>query len=140
MFIVPVLACVSPGTLTSGAIQLAAIPQGEEAAGEYVLESAKGQPLPAVVSETGFDSQEVIAGSMRLDRNGTYVWRTVYRHTERGVASISESVGGGRYSQQGTQIVFLLALGDTSFEGTLDGDTLKIQADVPMVYRKDLSP
>ena len=110
--------------------------QSPEAVGQYFLASANSQELPAVVSESGSGRQEVIRGSVLLEADGTYMWRTLYRYTEGGSVSDSESSGRGSYTQQGTSIIFSVEVGDDRFEGTLDGNTLTIQADVPMVYRK----
>ena len=49
--------------------------QGTEAAGEYILESANDQGLPAVVSESGDSRQEVTGGSVVLAADGTFAWR-----------------------------------------------------------------
>ena len=110
--------------------------QRPEAVGEYFLASANGQELPAVVSESGSRRQEVIGGSVLLEADGTCIWRTLYRFTERGRVSVSESSGRGSYSQRGTSIIFLFERDASRLAGTLDGDTLTIQVDVPMVYRK----
>ena len=107
-----------------------------DAVGEYTLTRANSQPLPAVVSESGAGRQEVIGGSVQLQADGTYVWSTRYRFAEGGRVRDSESSGRGRYSQQGTNIIFSVEVGDDRFEGTLEGDTLTIQADVRMVYRR----
>lgn len=107
-----------------------------EAVGQYVLSRANSQALPAVVSEKGAGRQEVIGGSVLLEGDGTYTWSTRYRYVEGGRVRDSESSGRGSYSQQGTSIIFLVEVGDDRFEGTLEGNTLTIQADVPMVYRK----
>ena len=110
--------------------------QSPEAVGEYVLSTASGQELPAVVSENGSIRQEVIGGSVKLEADGTFVWQTLYRYSDRGSSSESQSTGRGTYSQRATSIILSFD-GDTSLgEGTLDGDTLTIRADVPMVYRK----
>jgi hypothetical protein len=107
-----------------------------EAVGQYSLTRANSQDLPAVVSENGARRQEVIGGSVLLKGDGTYTWSTRYRYVEGGRVRDSESSGRGRYSQQGTGIIFLVEVGDDRFEGTLEGNTLTIQVDVPMVYRK----
>ncbi len=107
-----------------------------EAVGQYVLVSANSQDLPAVVSENGSVRQEVLGGSVLLEPDGTSIWRTLHRYTESGRVSNSESSGRGSYSQQGTSIIFLFDADAVGLEGTLDGNTLTIQADVPMVYRK----
>ena len=110
--------------------------QRPEAVGEYFLASANSQELPAVVSETGSRTQEVIGGSVIFEADGTFAWRTLYRYTESGGVHDSESSGRGSYSQQGASITFLFEVGASGLEGTVDGDRLTIRADVPMVYRK----
>ena len=110
--------------------------QRPEALGDYLLISANAQELPALVSESGSGKQEVTGGSVLLEADGTYIWRTFYRYTDRGGAHVSESSGRGSYSQRGTSIIFLFEADASRLEGTLDSDTLTIQTDVPMVYRK----
>jgi len=111
--------------------------QRPEAVGEYFLVSANGQGLPAVVSESGASRQEVVGGSIRLEADGSFVWSTRYRYSERGFVDVSESSGRGTYSQEGTSIIPKFEVGDDACcEGTLEGNTLTIQADVAMVYRK----
>ena len=109
---------------------------GPEAVGEYLLIRANAQELPALVSRSGTSRQEVLGGSVRLEADGTHVWMTRYRYSDGGVVDVSESSGRGSYSQEGARIVFLFEPGDDRLEGTLDGNTLTIQTDVPMVYRK----
>jgi hypothetical protein len=115
--------------------QETAIPN-PEAVGEYVLFSANRQALPSVVSETGTTRQEVFGGSVRLQADGTSIWLTFYRETINGRVSESESSGRGSYRREGRRIVFQFGSDESGLEGTLDGNTLTIQADVPMVYRK----
>lgn len=110
--------------------------QRSEAVGQYILVSANRQELPAVVSENGSRRQEVIGGSVILEADGTHVWRTLYRYTGGGGFADSESSGRGNYSQQGTSIVFLSEADALLFEGTLESNTLTIEVDVPLVYRK----
>ena len=110
--------------------------QDPEAIGEYILVRANAQDLPAVVSESGSSKQEVIGGSIRLEADGTSIWRTVYRYTESGRVNASESSGRGSYSQEGTRVIFSFDGDASQGEGTLDGNTLTIQADVALVYRK----
>ena len=110
--------------------------QRPETVGVYRLVSANLQELPAVVSENGSRRQEVIGGSVLLEADGTHMWRTLYRDTDRFGVDVSESSGRGNYSQQGTSIIFLSEADAPVFEGTLEGDTLTIQVDVPLVYRK----
>ncbi len=107
-----------------------------EAVGAYFLTRANSRELPAVVSESGAGRQEVIGGAVRLEADGSYIWSTRYRDTVGGRVRESESSGRGTYSQRGTSIIFLVEVGDDRFEGTLEGNTLTIQADVLMVYRK----
>ena len=64
------------------------------------------------------------------------MWRTLYRYTGGGGFEDSESSGGGNYSQEGSRISFLSEADAPIFEGTLEGNTLTIQADVALVYRK----
>ncbi len=110
--------------------------QRPDVAGNYRLVSANGQALPAVVSENGSTRQEVVGGSVRLAADGTFVWETLYRYSARGGARESQSRGRGDYVLRGESL-FLSFAGDASRrEVTLDGDTLTIPADVPMVYRK----
>ncbi len=106
------------------------------AVGEYFLVRANSQELPAVVSESGGARQEVWGGSVRLQADGTHIWTTRYRYTESRRTYDSDSSGRGTYLQQGTSIIFKVEVGDDGFEGTLQGNTLTIQSDVPMVYRK----
>ena len=110
-----------------------------QAVGEYFLVSANSQALPAVVLENGSRRQEVIGGSVILEADGTHMWRTLYRYTGGGGFEDSESSGGGNYSQEGTSIFFLSEADAPLFEGTLEGNTLTIQADVALVYRKIFS-
>ena len=111
------------------------IETGPEAVGEYLLIRANAQELPALVSRSGTRRQEVIGGSVRLEADGTHVWVTRYRYTDGAVVNVSESSGRGSYSQEGASITILFEAGGCC-EGILDGNTLTIQIDVPMVYRK----
>ncbi len=110
--------------------------QGEDVSGEYILIRAAGKDLPAVVSESRSGRQEVTGGSILLEANGAYTWRTEYRYTADGRVETSESFGRGRYSRQGTAIIFSFEGDDVRLPGTLDGDTITLQADVEMVYQK----
>jgi hypothetical protein len=110
--------------------------QPPDAVREYILVSANGQELPSVVSESEFNRQEVIGGSIRLEADLTHVWCTVYRYTERDFSDVTESSGRGNYSQQGTSVIFFFDGEASGREGTLDGNTITMPADVPMVYRR----
>ena len=98
----------------------------------------RGQALPALVSENGSHRQEVIGGSVILEADGTHTWRTLYRnrYTAGGGFEDSESFGGGDYLQEGTSVFFLSDAGAPLFDGTLDGTTLTIRSDIPLVYQK----
>ncbi len=107
------------------------------AVGEYFLVRANSQELPAVVSESGGATrQEVLGGSVRLQADGTHAWTTRYRYTEGRRTYNRDSSGRGTYLEQGTSIIFKVEVGDDGFEGTLQGNTLTIQSDVPLVYRR----
>ena len=80
----------------------------------------------------------MIGGSVILEADGTHTWRTLYRnrYTAGGGFEDSESFGGGDYLQEGTSVFFLSDAGAPLFDGTLDGTTLTIRSDVPLVYQK----
>lgn len=88
------------------------------AVGQYILASANSQALPAVVSENGSRRQEVIGGSVILEADGTFTWRTLYRNIGGGGFENSESSGGGNYLQEGTRIIFMSEV-DTPFSKAL---------------------
>jgi hypothetical protein len=67
------------------------------------------------------------------------MWRTVYRYTGGDGFEDRESSGRGKYSQEGTRVIFFSEADTPLFEGNLEGNTLTIQVDVSMVYRKIFS-
>jgi hypothetical protein len=100
------------------------------------LVTAKGQNLPAVVSEnpsTGF-KQEVTAGFIELRADQTCSWSTDYRYTESGQTRVSPSSGDGTYTVNGSSV--LMTYGRDQLAGTLAGNTLTVRADVELVYRR----
>jgi hypothetical protein len=110
-----------------------------EIAGPYVLQTANGSDLPAVVAEnrdTGY-RQEVASGWMVLGADLTFTWRTVYRTTENGSVRTNESGGKGRYSLNGKAVSLTPDGTSAALEGTLSHGTLTVQADVKLVYRKE---
>jgi hypothetical protein len=106
--------------------------------GTYTLVSARGSSLPAVVSGSpGTDYvQEVTGGFVELRADQTFAWSTSYRYTMSGQVSTSTSSGSGRYSLSGTAITLTAEPGSEQLVGTLSDGTLKIRADVELVYRK----
>ncbi len=110
--------------------------QEEEVSGEYILMRANGKDLPTVVSESPSYRQEVTGGSIVLEATGTFSWRTDYRYTQDGRVETSESSGRGTYSRQGATIIFSFENDDLRVPATLDGNTITMQVDVEMVYRK----
>jgi predicted small secreted protein len=108
-------------------------------AGRYVLQTAGGKTLPAVVAEnnaTGY-RQEVTGGWMALEADRTFTWRTAYRTTQQGGVTTSESAGKGRYSVTGDVLLLTPEGSSASLNGVLTNRTLTIQADVKLVYRRD---
>ncbi len=135
MFLLTALSIPSHGVFAQESTPNETGNQIPEAVGEYILIRANAQDLPALVSQSGSRRQEVIGGSVRLEADGTHTWVTRYRYADGAVVDVSESSGSGSYSQEGARITILFEAGGCC-EGTLDGNTLTIQTDVPMVYRK----
>jgi len=108
-------------------------------AGRYILQTADGKPLPAVVAEnnaTGHQ-REVASGWIALGSDRTFTWRTVYRTTENGSVSTSESGGGGKYSLKGNAVSLAPDGHSAALEGTVRNGTLAIHADVKLVYERE---
>jgi hypothetical protein len=106
-----------------------------------MLISARGQSLPAVVSEntsTG-SRQEVTGGYVDLRADGTAKWSTSYRYTDPTVPTgfpstwATTSEGEFRYVVSGNTMT--VTSGD-GLGGVLTGDNLTIRADVELVYRR----
>jgi len=110
--------------------------QAVEPTGEFVLVAAKGQNLPAVVSESPGFKQEVTGGSIHLSPDGTFTWSTAYRYTTDGSVETSESSGSGTYTRGNAWLVFKLDGGAAQFQGALDGDKLTLRTDVEMVFQR----
>ena len=107
--------------------------------GRYALQSSNGKDLPAVVAENKETRYqlEVTRGWMELRVNRTFAWRTGYRIMERGVVRDTESGGNGSYAVSGNVISLKPEGSSSTLEGTLSNDTLVVQADVKLVYRKE---
>jgi len=110
-----------------------------QVAGRYVLQTAGGKDLPAVVAEnkaTGYQL-EVVSGWMVLGADQTFTWRTAYRITQSGTVRTHESGGKGRYGLNGDALSLTPEDSSAALEGTLRKGTLAIQADVKLVYRRE---
>ncbi len=106
--------------------------------GVYVLVKIDNKDLPVVTNNSGYPKQEVIAGSVTLNKDKTHKWETLYRYTkEDGQAETSKSSGNGRFSIKGNSVVFELDGDDTCMPGTLKKSVLTVQADRLMTYQKN---
>ena len=108
-------------------------------AGRYMLQSANGKDLPAVVAENKETSYrlEVTRGWMQLGVNRTFVWRTAYRITEKGAVRTTESGGNGSYDVSGNVLSLKPEGSSSALEGHVSNNTLVVQADVKLVYRRE---
>lgn len=100
--------------------------------GKYIIITAAGRNLPAVVSEnpsTGF-KQEITGGFVMLGDDGACVASTDYRYTENGRTQTSTSKSEGRYEIAGEAII--LIFGSDRLRGTLRGD----RADVELTLQR----
>jgi hypothetical protein len=109
-----------------------------EVAGTYLLQTAGGMDLPAIVAEnetTGY-RLEVTEGWTKLVADQTFAWSTTYRMTQQGSVGINTSQGKGTYSLNGGSLHLKSENSSDTLKGTLTGGTLTIEADVRLVYRK----
>jgi hypothetical protein len=120
-----------------------AVGSESQIAGRYILQTANGKNLPAVVAEnkeTGYQL-EVTSGWMELGVDQTFAWRTAYRITENGTARTNESGGLGTYTLDRSTLSLTPESSSARLEGTLKGRILELRADVKLVYqRKDGNP
>ena len=107
--------------------------------GRYVLQSANGKDLPAVVAENKETSYqlEVTRGWMEFGVNRTFAWRTSYRITEKGAVRTTESGGNGSYDISGNVLSLKPEGSSSALEGHISNNTLVVQADVKLAYRKE---
>lgn len=105
--------------------------------GTYTLVSARGQPLPATVSQNAASGflQEVTGGAIVLGGDRRFTWRTDYRYTERGTVRVQSSSGGGAYELRGTRLTLAVEPGGERLIASLVEGEITLQADVVLVYR-----
>jgi hypothetical protein len=97
----------------------------ENQVGVFQLRLVGAQPLPAVYIDKSDLKIEIIAGSVRIESDGTYeAWGTK-RETKAGQVSIATSSYGGTYSIKGTKVTFPPEDGWFT-TGSLRGDTLTV--------------
>jgi hypothetical protein len=116
----------------------AALASEPQITGRYALQSANGKDLPAVVAENKETRYqlEVTRGWMELRVNRTFVWRTAYQITENGAVRTTESGGNGSYDVSGNVLSLKPEGSSSAVEGHISNNTLVVQADVKLVYRK----
>lgn len=102
--------------------------------GTFVLESANGLPLPAIVvdSVTPALRVEVVSGSIILRTDGTFEESIQFATTANGVQTTNNNVCSGTFFVSGTTITFnenavtenTVASCGATFTGILNGNTL----------------
>lgn len=108
-------------------------------AGRYILQSADGKELPAVVAENkaGGYQLEVVSGWVVLGAGRSFTWHTAYRTTENTVVRRQDSEGKGTYGISGDTLSLTPEGSSAALEGTLKHNTLTIKADVNLVYQRE---
>jgi hypothetical protein len=89
-------------------------------AGEYLLISIDGQPLPVIVDQVGNDIAEVTQGSVSLEADGRFSDVTELRLTESGVTTTEVDATQGTWAVVGTTISFMPNDGSGNYTMTWD--------------------
>jgi hypothetical protein len=74
--------------------------------GTWELSTFAGNPLPALVSQSGADKVEIISGRIVLAADGTYDNLVTRRYTVSGGVTLEAGTDHGTYTTTSTSIVF----------------------------------
>lgn len=103
-------------TLRAGVLALALLgcrdatgPSFDDLAGEYILMTIDGDPLPVIVDQIDDDIAEVTGGLLTLDGSGSFTDATTLRFTISGevTTSIETAEGSWSVASNGTTVNFV---------------------------------
>jgi hypothetical protein len=111
-------------------------PDLTESAGNYVMRTINGNPLPFAVLTTADVKLEITAETLYMTSNGRFSDVTRYRRTALGAVDFPADTLGGEWTIRG-QTVSLKATNGYLFTASLVGNTLTIEGDgLSFVYTK----
>jgi hypothetical protein len=114
---------------------------GGSVAGTYELRSINGDPVPVTTDESGSFREEITAGFVRLNANGSFSAGLTFRVTNGTVVTTETLEINGTYTRSGNRIT--LTFQDPDGPGTAtaaafwDGDLLTVEDDLGLwVYER----
>ncbi|HEU5218468.1 MAG TPA: hypothetical protein VFU23_07405 [Gemmatimonadales bacterium] len=114
------LAAVAAVTV-AGCSDTTASTGAEALVGVYILQTVDGQPLPAIVDQSGADMLEVVSGSVSLHTGLTFDDTTVLRFTISGEVSTETDAATGNFTLSGRTVQFTPSDNSGVYTMTWDG-------------------
>jgi hypothetical protein len=109
---------------------------GAAVAGTWTLQSVNGFPVPYVAPQGGGNSIELTSDVITATSAGTFTQMTVTKTTTNGAVTIDSIPDAGTYTVSGDAVTFKFDSGSPSGTGTIDGNTLTVNTDIVLIYKR----
>jgi hypothetical protein len=120
-----------------GASDAATAPTSASVAGTWNLQTINGAGLPYVLDQTGANKDELVSDVVTAVSTGSFTRTTTVRTTFNGQVTTQSVADAGRYSLNGTAVVFTFNSDNSVGTGSISGNTLTVADNgVALVYRR----
>lgn len=103
-------------------------------AGNYVLQSIDGDPVPSTIIQLPDYLLEVTQGSLTVNANNTWSASVTFREDDDGTITVETDTDGGTYTRTNNSVSFTSTQGGVDAAGSISGSTLTVTDEDGFVY------